>query len=94
MKCTADIEFEPPSLMKSADLKFGVEKDKVLVPFGALNGVGTIAAQTIVEARDEKSFNTIENLQYRAKANKVVIAALRENDILKDLPETAQISLF
>lgn len=88
------IEFEPPSLMKSADLKFGVEKDKVLVPFGALNGVGTIAAQTIAEARDEKSFDTVEDLQYRAKANKVVIAALRDNDILKGLPETAQISLF
>ena len=48
----------------------------------------------LVEARDEKSFDTVEDFQYRAKANKVVIAALRENDILKGLPETAQISLF
>lgn len=88
------LEFEPPNLLKSSDLKFDVTDGKVLIPFGALNGVGSIAAQTIVEARDEKPFDTVEDLQSRSKANKVVIATLRENDILKDLPETAQISLF
>lgn len=88
------LEFEAPSLEKSADLKFGVDSGKVLVPFGAINGVGATAAQTIVSAREKRMFDTVEDLQNRAKVNKVVMSALRENEIFGNLPETDQISLF
>lgn len=88
------LEFAAPSLEKSADLKFGVDSGKVLVPFGAINGVGATAAQTIVSAREKRMFDTVEDLQNRAKVNKVVMSALRENEIFGNLPETDQISLF
>ena len=64
------------------------------MPFSALGGLGENAALNIIEARNQASFFSVEDLQIRAKLTKSVIDILRKNNVLDDLNETDQLSMF
>ena len=64
------------------------------MPFSALPGLGENAALNIVNARKEEAFFSIEDLQTRAKLTKSVIEILRRNNVLNDLDETDQLTIF
>lgn len=87
-------EFLPVDLLASDALKFKAEGDKVLLPFGALNGVGENASKNIVEEREKCSFLSIDDLRSRAKLNKTAILALKRSGALSELPESNQMTLF
>ena len=85
---------EHVDLYKSDAEKFIVLKDSLRPPLNSLVGVGTVAANSIVEARKAGKFQSIDDLKNRAGISKTTIAALQEHGCLKNLQATNQISLF
>ena len=88
------IKFLPIHLEKSDSKAFLPENGAIRMPFSALGGLGENAALNIIEARNESSFFSVEDLQIRAKLTKSVIDILRKNGVLNDLNETDQLSMF
>ncbi len=88
------ITFDKIDLYKSDATKFLPTETGILPPLNALAGVGTNAAKSIAEARKGEKFDSVEDLQQRAKANKTVIEVMRKAGILDGLPESSQMDFF
>ncbi len=88
------IDFLPISLTESDAVKFTKKDGKILPPLNALDGLGENAARAIVEARNQESFFSIEDLQVRAKLNKTVVEKMKEKGILDGMDESSQMVLF
>ncbi|WP_459128765.1 PolC-type DNA polymerase III [Guggenheimella bovis] len=86
--------FESIDLYKSDAMKFTIQDGKILPPFRSIQGLGEAAALSTVEAREESSFNSIEDLQRRGKLNQKNIDTLRSMGALKGLSETDQLDIF
>lgn len=87
-------EFMPPNLNTSKGSKFTVSDGKVLVPFCAFSGIGANAAEGMEEARDERPFETVDDIRERGGVNKSSIEIMRECGLFDDLPESDQLSMF
>ena len=72
----------------------GDDQKTLICPFKTLDGLGEEVAKSIVEARKERSFISIEDLQKRGKISATTIDKLRSLKVLDNLPETSQLSLF
>ncbi len=70
------------------------DKKTLISPFRTLDGLGDAVANQIVEERNKKEFYCVEDFQERGKVNASTMDKLRELDVFKDLPESAQLSLF
>ncbi|MDF2522071.1 MAG: PolC-type polymerase, partial [Clostridia bacterium] len=88
------IKLLPVDLYKSAANKFIVTEEGILPPLNALQGVGVNAALSIVKAREEESFLSIDEVRERTKVTKTVIEILRNHGCFKDMSESSQLSLF
>ena len=88
------IKLKSVDLYKSSADKFLVTEDGILPPLGALQGVGINAAHSIVKARQEEPFFSIDELREKTKVSKTVIEVLKSHGCLKDIPESSQMSLF
>ncbi|MGE5576432.1 MAG: PolC-type DNA polymerase III [Syntrophothermus sp.] len=90
------IKFLPVDLYESDARKFLLREDggALLPPLASLQGLGDAAARTIVEARREAPFTSVEDLRVRAKLSKTVIDVLRAHGCLQGMPETDQMTLF
>jgi len=88
------INFLPIDLYKSDASKFQITEDGIRPPLNALQGLGTTAAQNIVETRKDGEFLSNDELRIRAKVSKTVIEILEQQGCLKGMPETNQISFF
>ncbi|KRQ86986.1 DNA polymerase III PolC-type [Caloramator mitchellensis] len=88
------LKFVPVNLYKSDSTRFLITQDGILPPFKSLQGVGEAAARSIVAARGEGPFLSIEDLRLRSKASKTVIDILQRHGCLNELPETNQLSMF
>lgn len=85
-----------PDLYKSNASAWAVdEKTNTLIPpFAAIEGLGDKAADSIVSARKDGEFLSIEDLVERTKLNSKNIESLKKLHVLDDLNETNQASLF
>lgn len=88
------INFLPVDLYKSHAYKFQRIGNDILPPLNSFAGVGTAAAENIMNARAEGEFLSREDLKARAKVNKKVIETLAEHGCLNGLSESSQMSLF
>lgn len=88
------IKLLPVNLEKSDATKFLITPEGLLSPFGGLQGVGSAAAQSIVAAREEAPFTSIDDLRTRAKVSKTVIEVLQNHGALRNLQESDQMALF
>ncbi len=93
MKCRG-INFVPIDIYQSDATQFKITDKGILPPLNALPGLGDTAAQTVVEARNDGEFKTIEQLRKRAKLNKSMIQLLKETGCIDDMPESDQVSIF
>gem|GEM_PF-3425919 len=59
-----------------------------------MDGLGITVAQTIVSARKEGFFLSIEDLASRTKVNSRIISELKKIGVLDCLDDTNQVSLF
>ena len=74
--------------------KFIIEGDSLLPPLSSLSGMGIKAAQSIVEARKNGVFTSIEDLRRRSGISKTNIEILRDHGCLAGMSESDQVSLF
>jgi DNA polymerase-3 subunit alpha (Gram-positive type) len=88
------INFLPIDLFKSHATKFLVEDDGLRPPFNSISGMGTVAADGIYNAVQERPFNSVEDIKKRAKIGNSAIDMLRGFGCLKGLPESDQLCLF
>lgn len=88
------IEFLPVDIYKSEASMFTVEDGKIRLPFSSLPGVGETAAISLAETGKKTEYLSIEEMQIKTKVTKAVIETLKEVGILKNLPESSQMSLF
>jgi len=88
------IEFLPIDIFKSHATKFQIANGALIPPLNAISGLGSSAAQSIVEAREQEPFTSIADIIQRSKANKTVIETMRRSGALGNLPESSQMTFF
>ncbi len=87
--------FDPIDLYRSDTKNFLITENGLIPPFTAISGLGEVAAQNIVEERENGRFMSQEELQNRCKrVSKGVIEMLEANNVLKDIPNSSQVTLF
>ena len=89
-------KFSSVDLLKSHSMNFVIDEDRktLIPPFRALDGLGGTVANNIIIEREKGEFLSIDDLQKRGKLSSTLIEKMRLMGILKDLPESSQISLF
>ncbi|MGN1095417.1 MAG: PolC-type DNA polymerase III, partial [Eubacteriales bacterium] len=87
-------KFLPVDIYRSDSKYFLPEDNKIRLPFTSLPGLGEAAAQSIVEARRDGEYLSIEDMKERTGISKAVIEILQNNGVLDGFSETSQISLF
>ncbi len=92
-------EFKLIDINESASSEFLLAEDKktLLMPFTTLDGLGKNVADSIVNARKEKKFTSIEDLKKRTRLSKTLTQTLIDLGVLHDLKENdsgAQMTLF
>ena len=88
------IKFLPIDLYKSDSKKFIMEEDGIRPPLNSIPGLGTVAAESIVKAREEEKFMCIDDIQQRGKVGKSVIELLKAAGCLEGMTQSNQMSLF
>ncbi len=88
------INFLPVDLYRSSISEFQLTEEGLLPPLISLTGLGNAAAESLVTARQESKFSSIEDLQNRTSLSTTVIEVMKEHGSLEDLPERDQLSLF
>ncbi len=87
-------EFMPIDLYRAQAHRFQIIDGKIMPSLDAIEGLGAVAADTIVLAARDGEFLSKDDFRRRAKVGKSISDTLSRLGILKDLPETNQISLF
>lgn len=88
------IYFVPIDLYKSDSKRFLVTDKGILPPFIAIQGMGDTAAESIVVARQNGEFFTIEDFKLRTKVGSTMLGWMKDMGIFDGIPETSQLSLF
>ncbi len=86
--------FLPIDLYKSHSTKFLVEDGAIRPPLNSIPGLGTVAAEGIVKAREEGKFMSIDDLKIRSKVGNSVTDLLKKYGCLKGMSQSNQMSLF
>ena len=87
-------EFLPIDLYKSHSDRFLVEDGKIRPPLNSIPGLGTVAAEGIVKAREEGKFMSIDDLKIRSKVGNSVTDLLKNYGCLEGMSQSNQMSLF
>ena len=89
------IELLDIDLYKSEACKFKIEDGKIRIPLFAMEQLGEVVANTIVEERNKSEFSSIEDILKRCKVSKTVLENLIKYKCIDDsLPESDQLTLF
>lgn len=86
--------FERANLYESAAEDFIIKPNGLLMALSSIDGVSEAAAKSIVAARADGQFSSVEDLKARAGLNRTTIAALKSHGCLDGLQETNQFTLF
>ena len=83
------------SIKKSKINNWIIDNDGTLIPpFVAVDGLGESVAKSIINARKEKEFTSIEDFKSRSTINNTTLAKLKTLGVLDCLSEKNQISMF
>ena len=88
------INFLPMDLYKSHATKFKIENGAIRPPLNSIPGLGTVAAESIEEAKKDGEFMSIDELQQRGKIGKSVTELLKKFGCLEGMTQSNQMSLF
>lgn len=87
-------EFEPIDIFKAKAQKFQIIDGKLMPSLSTIDGMGDKAADAVVEAAAQGAFLSKDDFRQRTKVSATVIELMDELGILKDLPESNQMSLL
>lgn len=88
------LDFEPIDLYKVEAHKFQIINGKLMPALSSIDGLGDKAADAIVEAAKNGRFISKDDFRDRTKVSGTLTDLMSELGILKDLPESNQLSLF
>ncbi|MBE6739263.1 MAG: PolC-type DNA polymerase III [Ruminococcaceae bacterium] len=88
------IKVLPIDLNKSHAVKFIPEEDGMRLPFGSVSGMGDKAAWDVYETAQKGNFISVEDFQIESGVSKSIVQSLVDLGVMKDLPETNQMSMF
>jgi DNA polymerase-3 subunit alpha (Gram-positive type) len=89
-----NLKFGKIDIHKSGATQFVIDGDQLIPPFNVIEGCGDEAAASVVKARKEKQFQSIQDIVERTKLNKTIIQKMRDYGILDEFNETNQMSIF
>ena len=81
----------PVDLYESDATKFKITDKGLLPPLNALQGLGTAAATSIVEARQKGKFLSVDDIKIRAGVSKSVIEILDNHGCLQGMQQSNQV---
>lgn len=87
-------EFLPVDIFKSNSRLFQIVDGKLLPSLNSIDGLGEKAAEAIMEASKDGPYLSKDDFRQRTKVSKTVIELMDQLNLLGDLPESNQISLF
>lgn len=85
-------EFLPMDLYESDARYFKIVDGKLLPPFASIDGMGDKAAETLAIAASQQKFLSRDDLRERGKVSQTIVDTMDRLGILKDLPESNQLS--
>ena len=89
------IKFAKIDLYKSDWKVWQVADEHTIIPsFLSVDGLGETVAKNIVNERNKGKFVSIEDFQSRAKVSGTIVDKLKTIDVLENMPESSQLSLF
>ena len=88
------IKVLPIDLNKSHAVKFIPEEGGMRLPFGSISGMGDKAAWDVYETAQKGGFVSVEDFQMESGVSKAIVQSLVDLGVMKDLPETNQMSMF
>ena len=89
------IKFLNVDLYKSDATVWTVNSDnEIYPPFNSIDGLGDTVAKNLVKEREIKPFLSLEDVQKRGKVSQSLIDRKEDMGVLKDLPDSNQLSLF
>ena len=87
-------KFKMVDLKRSDASNWLIDGDSLIAPFRAIPGLGLNVAKQIVAAREERPFLSKQDLAERGKVSQTLIDFMTENNVISDLPDENQLSLF
>lgn len=87
-------EFEPIDIFSAHSRNFQIVDGKLMPSLNSIDGLGEKAADSIVEAAKDGPFLSKDDFRQRAKVSKTIVDLMGELNLLGNLPESNQISLF
>jgi DNA polymerase-3 subunit alpha (Gram-positive type) len=87
-------KFKMVSLEESDANLFKVDGQYLIPSFTTIDGMGLKMAQSIIEARNEAPFNSKEDLSSRTKVSSKILSIMEELNIISNLKDDGQTSLF
>jgi DNA polymerase-3 subunit alpha (Gram-positive type) len=86
--------FRNIDLKRSESTRFVIEDNSLIPPFSSLDGLGHIAAESIVKARESSPFISKEDLSNRTQITRNTLEVFNALGITMELEEDNQLSLF
>ena len=87
-------DFMPIDIYQAQANRFQIIDGKLMPALSTIDGLGGKAAEAVVDAVKDGKFLSKDDFRERTKVSKTVIDLLGDLGILKDLPESNQLSLF
>jgi len=87
-------DFIPIDIYQAQAGRFQIIDGKLMPALNTIDGLGGKAAEAVVDAVKDGKFLSKDDFRERTKVSKTVIDLLGDLGILKDLPESNQLSLF
>ncbi|MFA5720629.1 MAG: hypothetical protein WC939_06200, partial [Acholeplasmataceae bacterium] len=70
---------------------FVMEENALRMPFMSIDGLGASVASGIVEARNERTFTSKDDVKERTRINKTVFEIMENNGAFEDLEEESDL---
>jgi len=82
------------NLSDSRDFLITDDEKSLLLPFIAIDGLGSKVANSIIKARKEKSFKSKDDIKERTGLSKTLFTKLEMIDVFDEFPDNSQMNLF
>lgn len=86
--------FWPLDIKRSDASKFCIEGTALIPPFRVIPGLGETVAKSIIEAREQYDFLSVEDFHKRTKVSKTIVELLQSWGSFQSLPQTNQLTFF
>ena len=87
-------DFVPIDIFRAEASRFQIIDGKLMPALATIDGMGDKAAEAIVDAAKDGPFLSKDDFRQRTKVPKTVVDLLDDLNLLGDLPESNQLSLF